>query len=95
MTPFYDVYGNGVLLYCGAPFDEYGPVGSLRLECVRDGIEDFEYLTMLADVYGTETVNALICRLTTSISQYSTDEELFTALRIAVGNLLDKAAGAR
>ena len=35
----YDVYGNGVLLYCGAPFDEYGPVGSLRLECVRDGIE--------------------------------------------------------
>ena len=91
----YDVYGNGVLLYCGAPFDEYGPVGSLRLECVRDGIEDFEYLTMLADVYGTETVNALICRLTTSISQYSTDEELFTALRIAVGNLLDKAAGAQ
>ena len=62
---------------------------------MRDGIEDFEYLTMLADVYGTETVNALICRLTTSISQYSTDEELFTALRIAVGNLLDKAAGAR
>ena len=41
------------------------------------------------------STDALICRLTTSISQYSTDEELFTALRIAVGNLLDKAAGAR
>ncbi len=91
----YDVYGNGVLLYCGVPFGEYGPVGSLRLECVRDGIEDFEYLTMLADVYGTETVNALICRLTTSISQYSTDEELFTALRTAVGNLLEQAADAQ
>ena len=85
----YDVYGNGVLLYCGVPFGEYGPVGSLRLECVRDGIEDFEYLTMLSDIYGTETVNTLICRLTTSISQYSTDEEWFTTLRIAVGNLLE------
>jgi hypothetical protein len=91
----YDVYGNGVLLYCGASFGEDGPVGSLRLECVRDGIEDYEYLTMLAEVYGTETVNALISRLTTSISQYSTDEELFTTLRTAVGNLLDWAADAQ
>ena len=92
VTGEYDVYGNGVLLYCGSNFDEYGPVGCLRLESVRDGIEDYEYLCMLEDIYGTELVNTLIGRLTTSLSHYSTDEELFTQLRIAVGNLLDQAA---
>ena len=87
----YDVYGNGVLVYCGAPFGEYGPVGCLRLECVRDGIEDYEYLTMLAEQYDKETVDLIIRRLTTSLSEYNTDEEFFTALRIAVGNLLEQA----
>ncbi len=86
---FFDCYGNGVLLYCGADFDEYGPVSSLRLENVRDGIEDFEYLTMLEQIYGEELTDALIGRLTTSIIHYNTDIDNFTALRVALGNILE------
>ncbi len=86
----YDIYGNGVLLYCGADFDEYGPVGSLRLEGVRDGIEDFEYLTMLTELYGAEKTELIIRRLTTSLSNYNTDTENFTDLRVAIGNLIEE-----
>lgn len=89
--PHFECYGNGVLLYCGQEFDVYGPVGSLRLECVRDGIEDFEYLTMLTEMYGEETVDAIIARITTSITRYSTDEALFTEIRVALGNILEAA----
>lgn len=89
-TAEYDVYGNGVLIYCGAYKDIYGPVGSLRLECVRDGIEDFEYLTILEKYYGKETVDNIISRITTSLGKYIEDEELFTEVMIAVGNLIEQ-----
>ncbi len=87
----FDCYGNGVLVYCGQDFDVYGGVGSLRLENVRDGIEDFEYLTMLEELYGKEVTDALIYRLTTDISHYNTDTDNFNALRIALGNILEDA----
>lgn len=39
------VNGNGVLVYPGSD----GPVNSIRWEIIRDGIEDYDYLTILAD----------------------------------------------
>ncbi len=88
-TDDFDCYGNGVLIYCGQDFGVYGGVGSLRLENVRDGIEDFEYLTILEAEYGKEVTDALIHRLTTSISHYNTDIDNFTDLRIALGNIIE------
>ena len=87
-----DIYGSGILIYSGVYFAQVEPVASLRLECVRDGIEDFEYLTMLEEVYGEDVVDAIICRWTTSIGEYKTDAEAFKALRESLGALLEKAA---
>ncbi len=87
----FDCYGNGVLLYCGQDFDIYGGVESIRLENVRDGIEDFEYLTILQEIYGKDVTDALIRRLTTSIVHYNTDIDNFTDLRIALGNIIEQA----
>ena len=86
-----DVYGNGILLYPGHMVDWYyfDPVGSLRLECIRDGIEDYEYFTMLEEIYGEEQVDNIIRQFTTSIGNYSTDAEYFTALREAIGCLVE------
>ena len=49
-TGFYSVLGKptdcpgcGQLVYPGPD----GPIGSVRLECIRDGIEDYEYLRLL------------------------------------------------
>ncbi len=85
----YDCYGNGVLLYSGQDFDVYGAVESIRLETVRDGIEDFEYLTILTELYGKDVTDAIIHRLTTSLSNYNTDTDNFTDLRIALGNIIE------
>ena len=85
----YDCYGNGVLLYSGQDFDVYGAVESIRLETVRDGIEDFEYLTMITELYGKDVTDAIIHRLTTSLSNYNTDTDNFTDLRIALGNIIE------
>ena len=79
-----------MLIYPGfkVALDYLDPVGSLRLECVRDGIEDFEYFTILEELIGKEKVDMIINEITTSVTQYSTDEELFTAVREAVGQLI-------
>ena len=86
-----DVYGNGILIYPGHMVDWYyfDPVGSLRLECIRDGIEDYEYFTMLEEIYGEDQVDNIIRQFTTSIGNYSTDAEYFTALREAIGCLVE------
>ena len=59
------------------------------METVRDGIEDFEYLTMITELYGKDVTDAIIHRLTTSLSNYSTDTDNFTDLRIALGNIIE------
>ena len=83
-------YGNGVLIYCGAFMNINGPVGSLRLECVRDGIEDFEYLSLLEQRYDKATMKGILNLLTTSLGCYKTDEEYFTHLRESLGVLAEK-----
>ena len=66
-------------------------MASLRLESVRDGIEDFEYLTMLEEIYGKDVVDAIITKWTTGLGEYSTDTEAFRELRAQLGALLEKA----
>ncbi len=50
LADFTPVNGDGFLVYPG----EKGPVNSIRWEAIRDGIEDYDYLTLL-----TERVRAL------------------------------------
>ncbi|MBO5076227.1 MAG: DUF4091 domain-containing protein [Clostridia bacterium] len=64
------------------------PVGCLRLESVRDGAEDYDYFTILDQLYGEGTSDLIIKQITTSLGNYSDDDELFNSLRIAVGNLI-------
>jgi hypothetical protein len=44
---YWEYNGDGQLVYPG-PDGE--PIGSIRLECVRDGIEDYEYFAQLAEL---------------------------------------------
>jgi hypothetical protein len=95
-----NTYGNGVLIYPGGALQEYidkygsdgypGPIGSLRLESVRDGVEDYDYFTILDQLYGEGTSTLLIRQITTSLGSYSTDTELFDRLRTAAGDLIAK-----
>ena len=42
--------GDGFLVYPGAPVGVDGPVSSIRLENAREGVEDYEYLSLLRDL---------------------------------------------
>ncbi|MBO4261092.1 MAG: DUF4091 domain-containing protein, partial [Clostridia bacterium] len=64
------------------------PVGSMRLESVRDGAEDYDYFTILDAYYGEGASDLIIKQITTSLGNYVNDAELYTSLRIAVGNLI-------
>lgn len=47
------VNGDGYLFYPGKVYGIDGPVGSLRLEAIRDGIEEYEILYALKNEYAT------------------------------------------
>lgn len=48
---FSQVNGDGYLFYPGKPYGVDGPIGSLRLEAIRDGIEEYEVLYELKNNY--------------------------------------------
>ena len=87
-TP-YTVYGNGVLVYHGGKIGKiHEPVESIRLEQIRDGIEDYDYFVLLDEKYGEGTSDLLIKQVTTSLGTFKSDIDLFTQVRIAAGNLI-------
>ena len=48
--------GGGYLFYPGAPCGIDGPVASMRLKNLRDGMEDYEYFVLLEKRAGAEAV---------------------------------------
>ena len=52
--------GEGALLYPGNEAGIEGPVGSLRLKSLRDGMEDYEYFALLEQRGGADVVDALV-----------------------------------
>lgn len=87
-------YGDGRLLYCGAKYGIRGPISSVRLEIIRDGIEDFQYLKMAEDVLGKSEVDRIVATVTTGILDYTRDPEVIRAARNEIGEALANA-GAR
>ncbi len=59
--------GDGVLLYPGTR----GPIGSIRLESIRDGLEDTELLRQYRARFGRAAADALLRRVTTDRTRYS------------------------
>ena len=43
--------GDGFLFYPGKPYGIFGPVDTIRLHAIRDGIEDYETLWYLEKLY--------------------------------------------
>lgn len=48
-----DAYGDGFFFYPGSIYGIYGPVHSMRLYTVRDGMEDYEALADLENIYAS------------------------------------------
>ena len=50
--------GDMMLLYPGAAYGVEGPIGSIRMETIREGSEDYEYFWMLENVFGISDISA-------------------------------------
>lgn len=81
-------YGDGRLIYCGAKYNLRGPISSIRLELVRDGIEDFQYLKMAEERFGREKVDEILRRVTTGILDYTRDPDVLRQARNELGEML-------
>lgn len=79
------VYGDGSVLYNG----EEGPCRSIRLDAIRDGIEDFEYLSIAEKVLGREETDRIICKVTRSLLNYTRDDDEFAKVRLELGNAIN------
>ena len=84
-------YGDGILIYSGHTFGSLYPVPTLRLENIRDGIEDYQMLCMLEQKLGTQALNEMISRISTSIITYASDDDYIHAVRILLGDMLEEA----
>ena len=55
--------GDGVLLLPGSAYGVDGPIGTIRLENIREGNEDYEYLWMLENEFGITDISAYTANL--------------------------------
>jgi hypothetical protein len=85
-------YGDGSLLYPGNKVGIDGPVGSIRLEVLRDSLEDFDYLTLADRLLGPEATKGYIAKIARSSTDYERDPARFESVRRELATALEKAA---
>ena len=68
----YSIYGNGVLIYGKNQARVGGDdvVGTLRVEIMRDGIEDYQMLTMLSELKGNDAAKATVAQVSNNVVNY-------------------------
>lgn len=67
----HSIYGNGTLLY-GKNMAKINVdyVGTLRVEILRDGVEEYQMLTMLANLKGDKEAKAVVSKVSTNVVNY-------------------------
>lgn len=95
------INGDGYLFYPGLDYGIYGPIGTLRLEMIRDGNEEYEYLYELdkmtqglSEYYDSEIsmegmVGNLYKRLYSG-AIYVTDEENYFQVRRELADIIER-----
>ncbi len=87
-----DVFGDGSLLYSGIGKDENGEaivvLPSVRLDNIRDGIEDAELLKMAEKIFGREAVLELVKPVAKDMVNYTSGSATLQQQRIAIAEAL-------
>ncbi|MDD6095255.1 MAG: DUF4091 domain-containing protein [Clostridia bacterium] len=66
------IYGNGVLFYGKnmAKIASIDVVGTLRVEIMRDGVEEYQMLKMLSDYEGNKAAKDVVSQVSTNVVRY-------------------------
>ncbi len=78
---FHIYNGDGVLLFPGEMWGRTGPQASWRLYQLRDGFDDFDYLSMAEEIVGREKVMEIVKKVTTGMLEYTEDYRVLDACR--------------
>jgi hypothetical protein len=73
--------GGGYLFYPGGPCGIDGPIASMRLKNLRDGMEDYEYFALLEQRNGWEAVQPIVDRIAPNWWDYARDPQALLAAR--------------
>ncbi|MCX6624260.1 MAG: DUF4091 domain-containing protein [Acidobacteria bacterium] len=99
--PWVNVYlfggnGDGTLFYPGRPARIGGrrdiPIESIRLKLIREGMEDYEYLALLARLKGRKLADQCANRIVKEPYLWESRPEVFLEVRRELGASLDRAA---
>jgi hypothetical protein len=82
--------GEGTLVYPGRPCGYDGVAPSLRLKALRDGIEDYEYLTILWRAKLVPQAEAVVDPLAVSWFEWKNDPAAFDKARASLAQLILK-----
>jgi len=85
-----NLYGDGSLFYPGSKVGLAEPVTSIRLECIRDGLEDFDYLTLLERKVGADQTKAMIRQLVRSRKSFDKSPQRLAAVRLQIARILQQ-----
>ena len=73
--------GDGILIYPGSAYGQLDPIPSIRLINMRDGIEEYQMLTMLEEVMGEAYTDELVSHIVTSTVTFTQDDDVLYNVR--------------
>ncbi len=73
--------GGGFLFYPGVPCGIDGPIASMRMKNIRDGMEDYEYFVILEKLAGKKAVKKIVDSIAPNWWNFSKDPNEFLAAR--------------
>ncbi|MDP2898609.1 MAG: DUF6067 family protein [bacterium] len=85
--------GEGELLYPGKDAGFDGPVSSIRLKNIREGMEDYEYFALLEKALGREEVEKEVLTVTRGWWDWERSPEVLLAARQRIAAKIKSAAG--
>ena len=84
--------GDGILIYPGSAYNQLDPIPSIRLLNMRDGIEEYQMLTMLEELVGAEYADELVSHVVTSSVTFTRDDDSLYNVRSFLLRALEEAA---
>ena len=86
--------GDGTLFYPGRPARIGGhteiPIESIRLKLIRKGMEDYEYLALLAKLKGRDAADKFAGRIVQNAWHWESRPEAFLSVRRELGETLNR-----
>ena len=92
LHPGIKLWGNGILVYSGVREgvkDE--PIWSIRVESIRDGIEDYMYMTMAERIIGEDAVKEMLLEVSRDIVDYDADADKMLDIRARLAEAIMSA----